>query len=251
MKRALLLLIITLLLSCSVQEGGEVFSPELIAHAGGGIDSCIYTNSREALMQAVDKGYRFVEFDFLFTSDSILVAAHSWSDFNRMTGYSHLGDTAPLFNDFSTRKIYGCYTPLSAFEINAFIESHTQLFLVTDKVSTPEVLQCYFPNIKERMVVEAFSYQDYCRLKSDGYFRVLYSCMANDLTKTFFSNNSLSILNIEWLALHTSAFDNPIFKFINSIKPFEIALFTVDNIDSIPTRYRGMVKMVYTNFIAP
>ena len=59
MKRFLLSLIIPLLLSCSVQEGNEEFCPSLIAHAGGAVDSCLYTNSREALELAFEKGYRF------------------------------------------------------------------------------------------------------------------------------------------------------------------------------------------------
>ena len=114
MKLILQLLIISLLLSCSTQERSEDFLPEYIAHAGGAIDSCIYTNSREAMEQASVNGFRFLEFDLLFTSDTVLVAAHSWSEFNQMTDSAHLGDSAPSFNDFISRKIYGRYTPLSA-----------------------------------------------------------------------------------------------------------------------------------------
>ena len=249
MKHILQLLIFSLLLSCSTQERGEEhFSPTLIAHAGGAVDSCIYTNSREAMEQAFEKGYRFVEFDLLFTSDSVLVAAHSWSDFNAMTDSAHLGDTVPSFSDFASRRIYGRYTPLSAAEINTFFEQHDSLFLVTDKVSDPDVLQQYFPNIKERMVVEAFSFQHYCRLKTQGYHRVLYSCLADDLMPTLLST---SMDSIEWMALHTSAFDNYVFKLMNYIKEFNIALFTVNEIDSIPADYRGMVKMLYTDFLQP
>ena len=122
MKNLLPLLLLTLLFSCSTAEKNEEYHPEYIAHAGGAVDSCIYTNSREAMEQALEEGYRFVEFDLLFTSDSVLVAAHSWSDFNNMTGFAHWGDSVPSFSDFSARKIYGLYTPLSADEINTFFE---------------------------------------------------------------------------------------------------------------------------------
>lgn len=249
MKHILQLLIISLLFSCAEQEESkEYFSPELIAHAGGAIDSCIYTNSREALEQAFENGYRFIEFDLLFTNDSILVAAHSWNDFNVMTDSAHWGDSVPSYDDFVSRRIYKCYTPLSAQEINIFFERHPALSLVTDKTSDPDVLQHYFPNLKERMVVEAFSFQHYCRLKSQGYSRVLYSCMADDLSATLFGS---SLGEIEWIALHTSAFDNTIFKFIESIADFDIALFTVDTLESIPAEYRDRVKMVYTDYITP
>ncbi len=249
MKRLLQLLMISLLFSCAKpQEESKDFSPQLIAHAGGVIDSCIYTNSREAIEHSMQKGYRFIEFDLLFTSDSVLVAAHSWNRFNRITGHGHLGDSVPSYSDFASRKIYGRFTPLSACEINSFFEQNDSLYLVTDKISDPEVLQRYFPELRERMVVEAFSFQHYCRLKSQGYYRVLYSCMARDLNATVFSS---SISEVEWFALHTSGFDSHLFKFVNELCDFDIALFTVDDIDAVPKEYHESVKMVYTNFIEP
>ena len=248
MKRLLQLLIISLFFSCARQEESKDFSPILIAHAGGAVDSCIYTNSREAMERSLAKGYRFIEFDLLFTSDSVLVAAHSWERFNSMTGYEDWGDSVPAYSDFVSRKICGRYTPLSAREINSFFEQNDSLYLVTDKVSDPEVLQEHFPSLKHRMVVEAFSFQHYCRLKSQGYFRVLYSCMAHDLNATIFSS---SIREVEWFALHTSGFDSHLFKFVNELCDFDIALFTVDDIDAVPVEFQKSVKMVYTNFIEP
>ena len=248
MKRLLLWSMILLLFSCVKQEKSNEFAPQLIAHAGGAIDSCTYTNSREAMQQAFAKGYRFIEFDLLFTSDSVLVAAHSWDEFNQMTGLGHLGDSAPSYADFASRKICGRFTPLSAAEINTFFERNDSLYLVTDKISDPDVLQNHFPNLKERMVVEAFSFQHYCRLKSQGYFRVLYSCMAQDLNATLFSS---SLKDIEWFALHTSGFDRLAFKLIKEFSRFDIALFTVDDIDVIPLEEREAVKMIYTNYIEP
>lgn len=248
MKHFWLSLIIPLLLSCSIEERSKDFCPELIAHAGGAVDSCIYTNSREALETAFESGYKFIELDLLFTSDSVLVAAHSWKDFNEMTDSAHWGDSVPSYDEFVSRRIYNRYSPLSADEINTFFEQHPALFLVTDKISHPDVLQRHFPNLKERMVVEAFSFQHYCRLKSQGYFRVLYSCMADDLNVTLFGP---SLVEIEWIALHTSAFDNTIFKFIESVGNFDIALFTVNNLGSVPVEYCDRVKMVYTDYLTP
>ena len=248
MKRLLQLLIISLFFSCARQEESKDFSPSLIAHAGGAVDSCTYTNSREAMERSLAKGYRFIEFDLLFTSDSVLVAAHSWERFNSMTGYEDWGDSVPAYSDFVSRKICGRYTPLSAREINSFFEQNDSLYLVTDKVSDPELLQEHFPSLKHRMVVEAFSFQHYCRLKSQGYFRVLYSCMARDLNATVFSS---SISEVDWFALHTSGFDSHLFKFVNELCDFDIALFTVDDIDAVPVEFQKSVKMVYTNFIEP
>ena len=53
----------------------------LIAHAGGGIDDQIYTNSKEALLQSIKKGFILIELDLIETKDKKLVAANSWESF--------------------------------------------------------------------------------------------------------------------------------------------------------------------------
>ena len=253
MKKLLPLLLVYLLFSCVTQE--RVERATFIAHAGGAVDSCIYTNSREALELAVKNGFRFIEFDFRLTSDSVMVAAYSWSDFNAMTGHGHRGDSVPSYKEFSSRKIYGRYTPLSAHEINAFFREHPELYLVTDKISSPELLCRYFPELKERMVVEAFSYKDYIRLRNEGFYLVLYSCMATDLGAALFKNLLFNRLfpgeRIEWIALHTSAFDMSLFKFLNRVRRFNVALFTVDDLDSIPSEHSQRARIVYTNHLKP
>lgn len=253
MKKLLSLLLLPLLFSCVTQE--RVERAVLVAHAGGAIDSCIYTNSCEALELAVNNGYRFVELDLQLTSDSVMVAAHSWSEFNAMTGYAHWGDSVPSFREFSSRKIHGIYSPLSAHEINTFFEQHPGLYLVTDKISDPALLSCYFPNLKDRMVVEAFSYNDYIQLKNDGYYLVLYSCMASDIGPTLFKHLLFNSLfpgeRIEWIALHTSALEMPVFKFLNGLRKFNVALFTVDDLNSLPGKHTERAGIIYTNSILP
>ena len=250
MKRtAAYILFLPLLLSCVTQR--MVTDAELIAHAGGALDSYVYTNSREALENAAASGYRYIELDLIMTSDSVLVAAHSWGLFNRMTGYAHKGDEAPLLSDFVSRRIHGRYTPLTADSINSYFQRNPQLFLVVDKTSDPAVLERYFPCLKDRMVVEAFSYDDYCTLSGQGYFRVLYSCMAEDLNKALVKNLLFHRLfrgeRIAWLALHTAALEHPFFRFLDKVRLFDVALFTVDNYDEIVEKYRYRAGMIYTN----
>ena len=111
-RRWWLLLFLPLVLSCVTQE--RTVKRELIAHAGGVLDGYVYTNSLEALQNAVANGYKYIEADLLLTSDSVLVAAHSWEDFNRMTGNVHRGDSAMTLASFQNQRIHGRYTPLTA-----------------------------------------------------------------------------------------------------------------------------------------
>lgn len=252
-RRLLPFFILPFLFSCVAQDKSS--ECELIAHAGGEIDGYVYTNSLEALQQAVEKGYMYIELDLQMTEDSVLVAAHSWEEFNSMTGNSHRGDSAMLSEQFVGQQIHGRYTPLTAGMINDFFMQNTTLYLVTDKISDPEVLKQYFPDLKQRMVVEAFSYEHYEQLVDEGYFRVLYSCMADDFSTTITKNLLFASLfpgkRIEWIALHTNGFDNPVYDILNSMCRFNIALFTVDDYNELSQQQLERVQMIYTNRLLP
>ncbi len=248
--------LITALLLLSCGKVATVEQPiELIAHAGGEVDGFVYTNSREALEKAVADGYRYIEFDLLYTADSVLVAAYSWKDFNAMTGYAQRGDTAPAFADFAARRIHGLYTPLSAVDINDFFSKDTTLVLVTDKISSPAVLSAHFPTLKERMVVEAFSYAHYDALCAQGYCRVLYSCLAADLGEALVKHLVLHPLfkghKIEWIAMYAGALNNRLFRLVDALSTFKMALYTINDYNAIPAAHRAKTGMLYTERLKP
>lgn len=248
-----LLLLAVLVASCG--EDCATQQPELIAHAGGEIDGFVYTNSLEAVEKSIADGYKYIEIDLSVTADSVVVAAHDWESFNEYTGFAHRGDTAPVLADFKARRLHGVYTPLTAAAVNEIFEKDTTLVLVTDKISSPEILARNFPALKERMVVEAFSYSDYVALLDEGYMRVLYSVMASDVYFSIAKHLLFHIFNtgpkIEWLAVHTSAFDYLFFKFVAAVTDFNMALFTINDVKDIPQKYADRVKMIYTEEIKP
>ena len=52
--------------------------PQLIAHAGGGINGLTYMNSLEAIDLNYSLGLRYFEIDFSWTNDDRLVCIHDW-----------------------------------------------------------------------------------------------------------------------------------------------------------------------------
>ena len=143
-----------------------------IAHAGGRIDGYTYTNSLEAVNHAIECGIEVVELDLCLTKDSVLVAAHDWPHFHKISGY--VGDTMPIMAaDFCNRRIFGKYHPLTKEMIDSLMQQYPSLCLMTDKISDPNVL-CQF-QYRERIMVEAFSIDDYYKLDTMGYYKVFYS----------------------------------------------------------------------------
>ena len=246
-------LLLLLFAACEKNENG--YDVILIAHAGGTVDGATMTNSREALFAARDKGYKYIEFDLLYTADSVLVAAHSWAEYNAMLGLHERGEGAPTLAEFLSRQLPGGFTPLTANDINEFFLAHDSLFFVTDKVSDAGVLGEYFPKLKGRMVVEAFSYDDYQELLKEGYSCVTYSCLAEDVDVAPIKHLLFHWLfpgkKIECVALHTSAFEYDYLKILRALADFKIALFTVNNFSEIPEGVADEIIYIYTDSILP
>ena len=79
-------------LSCSGGGGYKSVDVSMIAHAGGLVNGVIMTNSLEAIHSARDNGFKFIELDLSFTSDSVLVALHDWPEYNKAMGMPERGN---------------------------------------------------------------------------------------------------------------------------------------------------------------
>jgi glycerophosphoryl diester phosphodiesterase len=243
-----------LLISCSQEEYKSV-DVSMIAHAGGLVDGATMTNSLEALYSARDNGFRFIELDLSFTSDSMLVALHDWPEYNRAMGMAERGDSAASLKEFLEKGVPGGFTPLTSKEINDFFLENDNLFFVTDKVSDADVLERFFPKLRSRMMVEAFSYDDYTILLNKGYPCVMYSCMAKDIVpatlKHLLLHKFFAGPKIEMVALHTSAFDYAYLKFLRLFSDFDISLFTINNPEEIPSDCLDKLRFIYTDSLTP
>lgn len=246
----------TLLITLSCSKSKYLIQdPILIAHAGGEIDGHTYTNSLEAVLLSIKNGYKFIELDLALTADSVLVAVHDWKEFNEITGFPLKKDTVPSYADFTKRMIYEKYTPLSAEMINGIFLNDTTLYLVTDKISNPQIIGQNFPHLKQRIVVEAFSYDDYTTLRDEKYFRVLYSRLASDFYVNIKKHLLFHYVNqgykIEWIAAPPETFDHGIFRLAAMITDFKLATYTINNLIDIPKKLFDEVQMVYTDRIKP
>ena len=142
-----------------------------IAHAGGEIDGLRYTNSREALELAYEKGLRLFEFDLIKTVDGQLVAAHDWDHWREATGSLA---KEPSHREFKERLLFGKYRTLDLHDLEQWFGERTDSYLVTDKVEDFKSLTEGF-TYKDRLIVEVFSVADYHRALDEG---VLYPMLS-------------------------------------------------------------------------
>lgn len=147
-----------------------------IAHGGGAIDGKTYTNSLEALVSSIERGYRMIELDLLVTSDGFIVAAHDWTSFRQRTGHppEATADQPMSLAEFQSKKIDGRYTPLSEEIIRSMFMKHPNLILVTDKIRDFPRLVRAFP-FQERIIVEVFSRREIALAKAAGVVNAMLS----------------------------------------------------------------------------
>ncbi len=139
--------------------------PYYIAHAGGVIDGYAYTNSLEAVNNAITNGIRYIELDLDYTSDDSLVATHNWMGCEDILADGNV----PSYADFINHKIYGRFTPINYARIDSIMQANPKQHLVTDKISDYEIITKYFCKYKNRLIVECFEDDDYYRLMKAGY----------------------------------------------------------------------------------
>lgn len=111
-----------------------------IAHAMGGIDKRVYTNSLEAFEFNYKLGYRVFEMDLALTADGRPVLLHSWDK----NGLKKLGlpqvwnENKPTLNQFISTKVNGMYTPLSFRDVCELAKEYKDVKFVIDVKGQPK-----------------------------------------------------------------------------------------------------------------
>ena len=104
----------------SIPDAHKIAAPEMIAHGGGEIDGIQYTNSREALLQSIARGYKFIEIDFKETIEGELFGAHSSREFREFTELADIGHIPPPTNKFATQEFTANTLPSSCVKFTRF-----------------------------------------------------------------------------------------------------------------------------------
>lgn len=142
-----------------------------IAH-GGGIHEYLYTNSREAVIDSLNRGFQFVELDLIETDDGHILAAHDRDYFYKITGLPH--NSRIDSNTVNNLKIDGKYSILLGDDIYALMLEHPEMILVTDKITNYDLLIREIP-LPDRMILECFSTSDVIEAKKRGFPHAAYS----------------------------------------------------------------------------
>ncbi len=145
---------------------------KVIAHAGGEIIGMSYTNSREAFDHNYNKGFRYFEADFEWTSDGELVLIHDWDKAFKML-YGVDGAAVPSLKKYKELEMKG---GLSAFDLDGIIvwlKNNRDAFVVTDmksdNVKALRFIKERYPEMLLRFVPQIYAFKEYNEVRSLGY----------------------------------------------------------------------------------
>lgn len=228
-------------------------SKYFIAHATGSIYGYVYVNSMESLINSIGNGYKLIEVDLDKTADGALVCVHNWEDFNKASipNISWRDSSqflrTPTLKEFKQRKIYGQFTPLTLNDVKV-LQKKYKFTLVTDRISNPSYLNKYFEkDNRQNVMVEAFSEEDYHRLKSDGYVPMLSIQLITDYTDCIkYIANHLINNDIEWIVVdyHSRL---RFLRLIRKLFGTKIAAYTINSPSYFYDHIGSDFDLVYTD----
>ncbi|OXM82807.1 phosphatidylinositol-specific phospholipase C/glycerophosphodiester phosphodiesterase family protein [Paenibacillus rigui] len=237
----------------------------LIAHALGGIDGVVYTNSLEAFQSNYDKGQRVFEVDLSLTEDGLLAARHDWegylaAKFEQDIPADRL-DKPLTLKEFQSYKILKEYTPLSFTNIARILQKYPDVYFITDTKETDLALvEKQFtlirdtanrldPAILDRLIPEIYSPEMMEKVKSIVAFKhvifsIYMSSMEPDEVVQYVKDNRIHVVAMP-SERASKAFMNKLAK--------ADAVAYVHSLNSVEevTKFLNMgVHGVYTDFLS-
>lgn len=200
----------------------NILSPNhLIAHAGGAFDGHTYTNGKEALINALDNGFRYIELDLCVTPQG-LVCSHD--------------------PDRCGEK------PIMTLNEAIQIWKKRPFEFVVDKISAPQILNQYFEINRAHIYVETFNIGEYRQLKQNGYTPMLsVGGGIRGLLKYVVTSIYCGKVDRIVTYYQTSEYMLRIYKRLGA----KIAVYTVNDISYLRKHIGKDIDMVYTDYLMP
>lgn len=231
----------------------EMSAPRFIAHAGGAVDRQTYTNSLEALNSNYDKGFRFFEMDFSWTSDRELVSIHDWEDSFQERFYVPADMDVPTKAQFLHLKTKTGLTQLSLEDVFNWAEEKGDVFIVTDikeeNIKALRKICTDFRKYKKFIIPQAYSYQGYDEIVKLGYRDIILTLYRMSTTFEeliqFSKERSPFAITMQWRAAQTG-----IVKYLNRTNT-RVYAHTVNDMNLFSSLRKSGVFGIYTDSISP
>lgn len=233
-------------------------TPPYIAHAMGGIDGNVYTNSLEAFEHNYALGHRVFEVDFGLTEgDYQLVAFHDEKDWRKMSG---VYGEAITYDAFMSHPLMEKYTPLDYRDVIDLMAKYPDIYIVTDSKYTNfahvhlafsqlvDYANSVDPAILERVIPQIYHEEMLDWIMDIHPFRsVIYTLYQTSWTPDriyeFCLKSGVRFITMSQGSVAQSTTD------LWSQLGVNVAAFTCNSKEKAEELFNGGVDMIYTDFL--
>lgn len=162
----------------------EISPPLLIAHAGGAFEGRVGQNSLEALDSNYEKGHRYFEIDFCWTSDDRLVLIHDWE---RSLRELFMDVTKqPSLEQFESMKMKHNMTQLSLGSLFQWLREHRDAKIITDvKEKNLNALRIIADNsakLRNNFIPQIYNLSEFETVKRLGFEKIILTLYRSSLS---------------------------------------------------------------------
>lgn len=247
-------------LNCRVEIIPPFFNNKYMAHAGGGYEGNIYNNTKEAIINSIENGFKFIEVDMTLTSDDKLVCFHGW-DKSTYKATEIVYNGIPTYDEFMEWKIQGKYSTIDVNAVIDIMKEHPDLLVEIDlkkfgrartKRAVTQLVESadYDEQILDRILMQFTSETAYFAIKEIYDFKYYQyftykSRIADELEDVikFCKDNKIVSIAVNYTVLTDDMIDR--------IKDNNLYLlaFTIDDEDLAQEFLDRGVDTICTNFI--
>lgn len=162
----------------------------VIAHGGGSIDGYETTNSKEALVNSINKGVKYIELDMDFSKDGKIIMIH---DFGRTTEHYYgtkFTDKLTAYQ-FSNILVNGKFHTMNFEDLVCILNKNenpsNQVKIITDtkgdNISLLTEIAEKYPEMIDSIIPQIYDYDQYQKVKALGYENIIFTLYALDRVK--------------------------------------------------------------------
>ena len=230
----------------------------LISHAGGELDSFLYTNSEEALEQSLFRNFKYIEIDLQLTEDNFFFGLHDWSDLEKIEylnknilqlkeKYDKINLKLEDIKNFNNKSKFKIITEDALIN---FFNNNKNLVLITDKTQNFQKLEKLTSELNSKVFVEVkgklnFILSFFYKLDK----RIFYTDL-NRVDKLF-----IKLLNIKDIVISKDLLNYQINKkFIKNLIQYNdinLYLFTINDEEELKKFNFNKDIFVYTDYLKP
>jgi len=228
-------------------------APILIAHAGAAIEGWQGSNSLEAMQNAANLGFRYIELDMLTSSDGEIVMTHLWHHIsNRIPG---IRNGIMTHEEFMSHRLFGHFTTIDLDGLIGFLRDNPEPRIITDTKDTDYAalyaIAHYFPQYRNRFIAQAYCFESVARIRALGFEDIILTIYMMPLElrnpaviHQFAVDESLYAVAMPEYFVVSSFVDHLNFGEMRYI------VHTIDSAAEAATLYKMGFYAIYTGFLA-